>query len=327
MNRKQDTGDAISSYREFRPPPALSEFLLCLWTQTVSPSYGFTQRVLPDCCIDIVLMDGRPMVIGPWTEPFDAHLPAGTNILGARLHPGLASSLLGVPASELLNLSVPLCELWGSGGTALYARIAEQTTLAAQVGAMESALLARIVKASPIDNTIRVGIEWIARHPHERVERLSQWLGLSSRQIQRRFTAAVGYGPKLFQSVLRFQRLLNEAHTARTCWTLAYLAANAGYSDQAHMTREVQRFANRPPASLLRYVSSTLSMSDMAEGEWIHMKIVVHGAKAALYLGGSPQPCLLINDLKLGDTQGGIALWVGSGTIGYFANLKISNSD
>ncbi len=66
------------------------------------------------------------------------------------------------------------------------------------------------------------------------------------------------------------------------------------------------------------------SYADMAEGEWIHMKIVVHGTKAALYLGGSASPCLLINDLKLGDMQGAIALWGGSGTVGYFANLKIS---
>jgi hypothetical protein len=41
------------------------------------------------------------------------------------------------------------------------------------------------------------------------------------------------------------------------------------------------------------------------------------------YLCESTQPCLLINDLKLGDTRGAIALWGGSGTVGYFANLKI----
>jgi hypothetical protein len=69
------------------------------------------------------------------------------------------------------------------------------------------------------------------------------------------------------------------------------------------------------------------SYADMAEGEWIHMKVVVHGAIAALYLGGSAQPCLLINDLKLGDTQGTIALWGGSGTVGYFSNLKISEGE
>lgn len=263
MNRTQDIGIAISTYREFRPPPDLAEFLLCFWTQTISPSYGFTQRVLPDCCVDIVLINGRPMVIGPWTEPFDAHLPAGTNILGARCHPGLASSLLGVPASELLNLSVPLCDLWGSGGSSAYSRIADQTALVAQVAAMERVLLARVANANPIDNTIREGIQWIARHPHERVERLSQWLGLSSRQIQRRFTAAVGYGPKMFQSVLRFQRLLNIAATAGVQGNLAQFAADAEYSDQAHMTREVQRFSGKPPSTLLPSSRSTLGLSGL----------------------------------------------------------------
>jgi hypothetical protein len=65
----------------------------------------------------------------------------------------------------------------------------------------------------------------------------------------------------------------------------------------------------------------------MVEGEWIHMKIVVHGTMAALYLGGSAQPCLLINGLKLGDTEGAIALWGGSGTVGYFANLTIFHGE
>jgi hypothetical protein len=68
------------------------------------------------------------------------------------------------------------------------------------------------------------------------------------------------------------------------------------------------------------------SYADMVEGEWIHMKIVVHGTQAALYLANAKQPCLLINDLKLGDVTGAIALWGGSGTDGYFANLKISNN-
>ena len=128
-------GLAISDYREFRPPPALADYLLCFWTQTIHVSSGFKQRVLPDCCVDILLMNGLPMVIGPWTEPFDANLPPGTNILGARCHPGLASSLLGLPASELLNLSVPLVDLWGSGGIAAYSRIPDQTALVGQVAA------------------------------------------------------------------------------------------------------------------------------------------------------------------------------------------------
>lgn len=55
------------------------------------------------------------------------------------------------------------------------------------------------------------------------------------------------------------------------------------------------------------------SYADMTEGEWIHMKIVVRGTRATLYLGSATQPCLLVNDLKLGDVHGAVALWGGSG--------------
>ena len=43
-----------------------------------------------------------------------------------------------------------------------------------------------------------------------------------------------------------------------------------------------------------------------------------------LFVHGSEQPCLVVNDLKLGDSEGAVALWVGPGTEGYFANLKIA---
>jgi hypothetical protein len=66
------------------------------------------------------------------------------------------------------------------------------------------------------------------------------------------------------------------------------------------------------------------SYADMGYGEWIHLRIVVHGPDASLYLGNATQPCLVVHDMKLGDTEGGVALWIGPGTEGYFRNLKIT---
>ena len=43
-----------------------------------------------------------------------------------------------------------------------------------------------------------------------------------------------------------------------------------------------------------------------------------------LYVDGAEQPCLIVNDMKLEPKAGRVALWVGPGTEGYFANLKIS---
>ena len=67
------------------------------------------------------------------------------------------------------------------------------------------------------------------------------------------------------------------------------------------------------------------SYADMQGGEWIRMRIVVHGKDADLYVGGAPQPCLIVRDLKLGDSQGGVGLWIGPGTEGYFRDLRITS--
>ena len=48
------------------------------------------------------------------------------------------------------------------------------------------------------------------------------------------------------------------------------------------------------------------------------------GRTARLYVHGADQPCLIVNDMKLEPRAGGVALWVGPGTEGYFANLKIT---
>ena len=66
------------------------------------------------------------------------------------------------------------------------------------------------------------------------------------------------------------------------------------------------------------------SYADLVPGEWTKIKVEVNGVKARLYVNGAPQPVLVVNDLKLGDGQGGVALWVGVGTEAYFTNLRVS---
>jgi len=68
------------------------------------------------------------------------------------------------------------------------------------------------------------------------------------------------------------------------------------------------------------------SYVDLQPGVWTKYKIEVEGRKARLYVNGAEQPCLIVNDLKLEPREGGVALWVGPGTEGYFANLKITRS-
>ena len=212
--------------------------------------------------MDIVLInDASPLVVGPWADPFVVRFPAGTTIVGARFHPGRAPGILGIPAAELLNQSVPLSDVWSTS----CARFGLTFDVPAVIS--HSALAGTLVRATasgtPPDGAVVASIRWLARHPSATVGQLSRWIGISHRQLQRRFSAAVGYGPKMFQSVLRFQRLLHCASRPLGPPRLADLAAVAGYADQAHMTREVQRFAGCTPTALIPSAQCTLTMSDL----------------------------------------------------------------
>lgn len=66
------------------------------------------------------------------------------------------------------------------------------------------------------------------------------------------------------------------------------------------------------------------SYADLVEGEWTKIKIEVSDIKARLYVNDSPQPVLIVNDLKHGDSHGAVALWIGMGTEAYFTNLRLS---
>ena len=63
---------------------------------------------------------------------------------------------------------------------------------------------------------------------------------------------------------------------------------------------------------------------DLVPAEWTKVKIEVRGEKARLYVNGVEQPTLIVNDLKQGQSKGSIALWIGTGTLAHFSNVRIS---
>jgi len=85
----------------------------------------------------------------------------------------------------------------------------------------------------------------------------------------------------------------------------------------AHPDFDFARSRKEAPEKYESYV-------DLEPGVWTKYRIEVDGSKARLYVHGTEQPVLIVNDLKLEPRQGQVALWVGPGTEGYFANLKIT---
>jgi hypothetical protein len=69
------------------------------------------------------------------------------------------------------------------------------------------------------------------------------------------------------------------------------------------------------------------SYVDLEAGAWTKMRIEVAGTKARLYVNGAAQPCLIVNDLKLGGVRGQIGLWAHIATDAYFSNLKVTQTN
>ncbi|MGH9035446.1 MAG: DUF6597 domain-containing transcriptional factor, partial [Acidimicrobiia bacterium] len=103
-----------AGYREWHPAEVLSRHLVCTWAGRLgSDGTPFTDRVLPDGCVDIIWDGARLFVAGPDTGPVAiAHQPGGFYV-GARFRPGLAPTFLGLPASELLDQRVAAGDLLG----------------------------------------------------------------------------------------------------------------------------------------------------------------------------------------------------------------------
>ena len=109
---------------------------------------------------------------------------------------------------------------------------------------------------------------------------------------------------------------------------LFYLRPTNGRADDQERRNHSTQYDSFPdyPWSRLRKETPGKyeSYVDLVPGEWTKVKITVSGVKSRLYVHGSEQPTLVVNDLKLGLTKGAIGLWIGPGTVAHFSNLRVS---
>jgi AraC-like DNA-binding protein len=216
-----------------------SPLLACTWERVAT---GTAQRIVPDACVDLIWNGEGLIVAGPDTGPRLVTLAAGAEVYGARLRPGAAGGVLGLPTSELRDVTVAAAEVLGhEAADPLLESLANDPEPRAAL----ARALARQQRHEP-DRLVAAAVAALDRH-RARIDAVAAELGVSQRQLQRRVSDAAGYGPKTLARILRFRRLRQLPQAP-----LAELALDAGYADQAHMTAEVTRLAGIQPARFLQ---------------------------------------------------------------------------
>jgi AraC-like DNA-binding protein len=163
------------------------------------------------------------------------------------------ASCFGVPPSELAGRSVGLDDLVGAArAREVTDRIASAREPAEAIGAVERLLLAMPFSPDPL---VERALEMLRPCGDEDAEvaAVARALGVSERQLERRFRDRVGTSPKRLASLWRFELA---AKLAATCRSLTQAAMEAGYYDQSHFNREFRRFAGMAPGAWLRMSGS-----------------------------------------------------------------------
>jgi AraC-like DNA-binding protein len=238
----------MSRYREHPPAPDLAELVACTWERSEAGAANGGVRVLPDGSVDIVWSSTNGLVVaGPDTGPVVYPLEGSYSAAGLRLRPGVAGSVLGLPASELRNQRPELSALWGRDAVRLEERIALAAN-ARRRELLEDAVRPLAREAQP-DELVLAGLPLLGGRGN-RVAELARTLAISERALRRRFNDAIGYGPKKLDRIIRFRRFLRAA-AMPGAGGLAPVAAELGYADQAHLTRECRELSGLTPGELL----------------------------------------------------------------------------
>lgn len=244
-------------YQEWRPAPDLAPFVVCTW----AGRYGdegqpFADRVLPDGCMDLVWDGSGVVVAGPDTTSVLMTRTPRARFAGIRFRPGFAPRILGVPASELLDARIEARALLGSRADPVEEGVVRSPSLRAAARELEAAVAGWMPASREADGLLEAALSRLCRQPSTTsVGSLAGALGVTERRLLRHFTAGVGYGPKMLHRILRLQRFV--ALGARRHGGLAELAIEAGYADQAHLTRDCRQLAGATPTHFLGYLVTT----------------------------------------------------------------------
>lgn len=244
------------------PSPGLARWVSRVWTLESGEAEG-ASRTLPDGCIDLIVNlttegEARAYVAGLQSEASSFSYGKSERAIAVRLRPGAALALLDTPIDGLTDDRVSLEALIGRSALDLEEQLSAATSRRERVLTLEAFLgqrLGRPRSDARVDRALAILLQTSGAVS---MRELTREAGASPRTLDRLFHQWVGTSPKRFALIVRFQEALARAAAFPTrSW--AALAAELGFSDHAHLTREFVRFTGVSPSRLLPHRAARMA--------------------------------------------------------------------
>jgi AraC-like DNA-binding protein len=249
------------------PHPALRPFVREYVAGSEATASPLVRRELPSEIAPVIFNFGAPFRVFDTADPtrfvehssfatgaFDTYVLVGSTgsyaclqvnftILGARF-------FLGVPLRELANQVIAIDQVLAGPGRQLVEDLGNDPDWAARFDRLDREIMARI-SAANVPPTMSWAVnQLVRRHGQVAIATLAEETGWSHRHLVRQFNEEIGLTPKILARVLRFGQAADRLARS-TGGHLADIAADCGYYDQAHFTRDFRAFAGVTPTELL----------------------------------------------------------------------------
>lgn len=251
-------------YFEFDPAPPLAAHISCYWGMTIGMQVprGYGHQIFPDGCIVIACARAatgeiRSSLVGPRAEPLTVTVNPGDRFWGVRFWPDAGGAVLHEEPRRLHgHLVAPLTEpAWALAVSRAMAVCGDE---AAAARVADEHLAAPVASAAALDPIVRASVvALIATNGEMEIAELARGVGLSLRQLERRFGAATGLNPKQFARIRRMRSALTHL-LGPAVKTWSEVAADFGYADHSHLIRDFSQLVGLTPSEAAAKVRSII---------------------------------------------------------------------
>lgn len=267
-------------YQTFDPSETLKPFINCYWIlESPAETIPEKQRIVPDGCMEMIFHYGdlyrqylnennsivqpRCFVIGQLTTPLYIQATGKTGIFSVRFHPGGFSPFSSYPLKEMENTAIALEKIFGELAAPLEEKILSANDPVQQITIIEQFLTERMLHADNVDRLVKSTVDtMLTINGQISIDELSQQMQVHRKQLERKFSTAVGLSPKQLSKIIRLQATLKLLVNNRVT-SLTALAHEADYYDQAHFIKDFKEFTGVSPK---KFFSNNLKMSSLFSG-------------------------------------------------------------
>ena len=249
----------MTTCHELPAPEPLKEYVRCIRVMEVEPTAQEINpaRMLPCGCPELFIhaSDAQPRCVlhGQMSralvhrrDPGSSAGVTGPGVVSFRFLPDGASALFGLRMDAMTDRHAPLAEICGRTGRQFEERSSQWRTMEERIDAGTEFLLARKPRSAP-DPLVRDLVQRIEEcRGQVALAALKRSFAISARQLERRFTLAVGLTPKLFARIMRLSWFAEHAERCADR-TLADIAREVGYFDQAHLNHDFKALTGVSP--------------------------------------------------------------------------------